>query len=79
MQASISLFDSFPAYESKYTELLQNYPDLTSPPDYRKSVKHNIVHHLPTKGRPPNIKLGEFSLKNTKKLSVKLKICLSQV
>ena len=61
MQASISLFDSLPAHESKYTNLLQNYPDLTAPPDYRKPVKQNIVHHLPTKGRPPNIKTRRVS------------------
>ena len=56
MQASINSFDSLPVHESKYTDLLKNYPDLTAPPDYRKTVKHNIVHHLPTKGRPANTK-----------------------
>ena len=57
-----------PKHESKYTQLLQNYPELTSPPNYRKPVKHNIVHHLPTKGRPPNIKTRRVSPENYKKI-----------
>ena len=61
MQASINSFDSLPVHESKYSDLLKNYPDLTAPPDYRKPVKHNIVHHLPAKGRPPNIKTRRVS------------------
>ena len=61
LQASINSFDGFPAHESRDTKLLQNYPELTSPLDYRKPVKHNIVLHLPTKGRPPNIKTRRVS------------------
>ena len=61
MQASISSFDSLEAHKSKYTDFLQNYPDLTAPPDYRKPVKHSIVYHLPSKGRPPNIKTKQVS------------------
>ena len=64
IQASINSFDFLPVHESKYTDLLKNYPDLTAPPDYRKPVKQNIVHHLPTKGRPPNIKTRRVPLKN---------------
>ena len=30
-------------------------------PNYRKPVKQNIVYHLPTKGRPPNIKTRRVS------------------
>jgi len=41
LQASES---SLPANESKYTKLLQNCPKLISPPNYRKPVKHDIVH-----------------------------------
>ena len=63
LEASISYFDGLPAHESRYTKLLQNYPELTSPRDYRKPVKHNIVHHLPTKGRPRNIKTRRVSEK----------------
>ena len=68
MQASINSFDSLPAHESKYTDLLQNYLDLTAPPDYRKPVKYNIVHHLPAKGRQPNIKTKRVSPEKYKQI-----------
>ena len=61
MQSSINSFDSLPAHEIKYTDLLQNYPDLSSHPNYRKPVKHHIVHHFPTKRRSPNIKTKRVS------------------
>ena len=48
--------EALPVHERKYTDLLDLYPNLTTAPNYRKPVKHDIVHHLPTKGRPPNIK-----------------------
>ena len=67
-QTSINSIDSLPKHESKYIQLLQNYPELTSPPNYRKPVKHKIVHHLPTKGRPPNIKTRRVSPENYKKI-----------
>ena len=66
LQEPINSYDSFPAHESKYTKLLQKYPDLTAPIDYCKPVKHNIVHHLPTKGRPPNKKTRRISEKYQK-------------
>ena len=56
LQGPIDSYNSFSAHESKYTKLLQKYPGLTAPIDYCKPVKHNIVHHLPTKGHPPNMK-----------------------
>ena len=61
LQGSIDSYDTFPTPESKYTKFLQKYPDLTSPVDYHKLVKHNIVHHLPTKGHPPNLKTRHIS------------------
>ena len=42
LQGSIDSYDSFPAHESKYTKLLQKYPDVTAFVDYRKPAKHNI-------------------------------------
>ena len=50
-----------PVHERKYADLLDLYPNLTAAPNYRKPVKHDIVHHLPTKGRPPNIKTRRVS------------------
>ena len=52
-----------PAYERKYTDLLDLYPNLTAAPNYRKPVKHDIVHDLPTKGPLPNIKTRRISPK----------------
>ena len=77
LQASINSFDGFPAHESRYTKLLQNYPELTSPLDYRKPVKHNIVHHLPTKGRPPNIKTRRVSPEKYKQIKQQIEEMLA--
>ena len=55
--------EALPVHERKYTDLLDLYPNLTAAPHYRKPVKHDIVHHLPTKGRPPNIKTRRVSPK----------------
>ena len=66
-QTLINSIDFLPKHKNKYTQLLQNYSELTSSPNYRKPVKHNIVHHLPTKGRPPNIKTRRISPENYKK------------
>jgi len=63
-----ALESSLPANKSKYTKLLQNYPELTSPPNYRKPVKHDIVHYLPTKGRPPNVKTHRVSPEKYKQI-----------
>ena len=68
LQGPIDFYDSFPAHESKYTKLLQKYPGLTAPVDYRKPVKHNIVHHHPTKGRPPNMKTRRVSPEKYQKI-----------
>ena len=54
-------YEALPVHERKYTDLLDFYPNLTAPPNYRKPVKHDIVHHLPTKGLTPNIKTRRVS------------------
>lgn len=41
------------AVESTYGEILKKYPTLTSLPDFRHPVKHNIVHYISTKGSLP--------------------------
>ena len=68
LQGPIDSYDSFPVHESKYTKLLQKYPALTAPVNYRKPAKHNIVHHLPTKGRPPNMKTRRVSPEKYQKI-----------
>ena len=55
--------EALPVHERKYTDLLDLYQNLTAAPNYRKPLKHDIVHHLPTKGRPPNIKTRRVSPK----------------
>ena len=53
--------EALPVHERKCTNLLDFYTNLTAPPNYRKPVKHDIAYHLPTKGRPPNIKTRRVS------------------
>ena len=50
-----------PVHERNYMDLLDLYPNLMAAPNYRKPVKHDIVQHLPTKGRLPNIKTHRVS------------------
>lgn len=38
--------------EGPFAALLQEFPELTSPPDWNKPVKHDVRHHIPTKGPP---------------------------
>ena len=53
--------EALPVGERKYTDLLDLYPNLTAPPNYRKPVRQDIVHHLPTKGRLRIIKTRRVS------------------
>ena len=53
---SVKECEALPVHERKYTDLLDLYPNLMAAPNYRKLVKHDILHHIPTKDRPPNIK-----------------------
>ena len=57
----VKVCEALAVHESKYTDQLNLYPNLTAPPNHRKPVKHGIVHHLPTKGRQPNIKTRRVS------------------
>lgn len=38
---------------TEFGEILKKYPSLVSPPDFRLPVKHNVVHHIHTKGPLP--------------------------
>lgn len=44
------------AYEDQYTNLLKEFPSLTSEPDYTKPVKHSTVHKIVTNGTLPYTK-----------------------
>lgn len=43
---------SFCAPPSAYSAILEEFPDLTKPPDWTRPVKHDIVHHVITEGPP---------------------------
>lgn len=38
---------------TEFGEILNKFPSLVSPPDYNLPVKHNVVHHIHTKGPLP--------------------------
>ena len=69
---SVKACETLPVHERKYTDLLDLYPNLTAAPNYRQPVRHDMVHHLPTKGRPPNIKTHRVS--SEKYINIKLQI-----
>ena len=47
-------------------ELLNKYPDLTSPSDFSAPIKHNTQHYIQTKGPPISLKARRLSLKTEK-------------
>lgn len=38
--------------DSKYTEILRDYPEITRPPGIHREIKHNTVHFITTDGPP---------------------------
>ena len=72
--------EALPVHECKYLDILDLYPNLTVAPNYRKPVKLDIVHHLPTKGQPPNIKTCRVSpekyIKMKQQIEEMIKSCL---
>ena len=45
----------------KYLKLLASFPDLTTPPNKHKPVKHSVEHHIVTKGYPCSSRPRQFS------------------
>ena len=45
----------------KYLKLLPSFPDLTTPPNKHKPVKHSVVHHIVTKGYPSSSRPRQLS------------------
>ena len=45
----------------KYLKLLASFPDLTTPPNKHKPVKHSVVHHIVTKGYLSSSRPRQFS------------------
>ena len=48
----------------KYLKLLASFPDLTTPPNKHKPVKHSVMHHIVTKGYPSSCRPLSCLLRN---------------
>lgn len=57
----------FFAIGNDYGNILNEFPNLTKEPDFNMPVKHNVLHHIETKGRLPTSRFRRLN-------SVKLKI-----
>lgn len=65
----------------QYTDLLKQFPSITSEPDYTKLARHNTVHHIETKGnlpfcRPRRLDPIKFKIAKTEfEYLVKIGVC----
>ena len=71
---SVKACEALAVHERKYTDLLDLYSNLTAPPNCRNPVKHDIVHHLSTKGRLPNIEIRRVSPEKYSYIKIKQQI-----
>ncbi|XP_064462684.1 uncharacterized protein LOC135373403 [Ornithodoros turicata] len=49
---------------SPYSHILEDFPEVTKPPDWTRPVKHDVVHHVVTQGPPVHFRPRRLAPEN---------------